>query len=59
METPYCFRKEACELLGIDKDRFYELARAGLLTLKKFPTYRRKQVVSRAEVLKLREKLAA
>ena len=59
METPYCFRKEACELLGVSKNRFYALCRAGLLTLKRFPTYTRKQVVSRAEVLKLREQLTA
>ncbi len=59
METPWCNRKEACELLGVSKNRFYALCAAGLLKLKKFPTYRRKQVVSRAEVLKLREQLAA
>lgn len=54
-----CSRKEVCAELGISKNRFYELVKAGLLTLVKFPTYRRKGVVRRAEVMRLKERLAA
>ena len=56
-ERVWCERKEVLELLGVDKDRYYDLAKAGLLTLRSFPTYRRKKVVARAEVLRLRESL--
>lgn len=57
-QQPWCSRKEACEILGVDKNRFYELVRAGLLTLRAFPTYRRKRVVSRVEVLRVMAMMA-
>ena len=59
MEKPYCTRKEVCQMLGIDKDRYYELVKVGLLEPRKFPTWMRKRYVPREQVLKLAQELAA
>ena len=57
-QSVWCGRKEACELLGIHKNRFYELVKAGVLKPVPFPTYVRKKVVARSEVLRVRQALA-
>lgn len=56
---PFLTRKEVCAELGVSKNRFYELVKAGVLHLILLPTYSRKRFVRSQEVAALKRVLAA